>query len=330
MSSLSITTQAKEPRRLCILYHYFEADPNYRINFQHFLTFGIPSDADVFCILAGPCTIELPALERVSYLHTENKNWDYGGYAMALQQHVDSTAYDYFVFINSSVRGPFLPPGSHENWLDRFFQYADADVGIIGSTIAILGKDSIDAQYFQARYPNALPPYAHVQSTAYMLSAKAMQILQAHGFYERSQVMHKADVICHYEIRMSQLLIENGLNLKCLLPEYNRIDYRLPYSDPNPTSYLGDPSTPDGYFGRTIHPYEGLFIKTQRALYPNYYLELLTQSMLANEPARISYLEKTTMNALLRSKHQFDGTQSMAQLVKKIRRAIKRYWKTLI
>lgn len=282
-------------KRLCILYHYYEANSAYRTNLQHFLTFGTHVDADIYCMIAGNCSIELPSLDRLRYIYTENKNWDYGGYAIALNEYIDISAYDYFAFINSSVRGPFIPPNFTSSWVDQFLKYFSADVGIVGCAINILPGASIDAHYFAKHYREHYPPYAHVQSTAYLLSAPAISVLVNNNFYGISCSMSKADIVCHYEIRMSQLLIKNGLNLKCLLPEYNLIDYRRIYSDPNPTSYQGDPSTPDGYFGRSIHPYEGVFIKTQRELYPDYYLDLLTQSMLVEKSSRRIYQQQPNM-----------------------------------
>ena len=56
--------------------------------------------------------------------------------------------------------------------------------------------------------------------------------------------------------------------MRSLLPEYREIDYRRPTSDINPTSGEGDPSFQGGYFGRTLHPFETIFVKTNRQIAP--------------------------------------------------------------
>lgn len=52
---------------------------------------------------------ELPANAR--YLHHANTCYDWGtfGWIMETEQ-IDISKYKHFVFLNSSVRGPFLPP----------------------------------------------------------------------------------------------------------------------------------------------------------------------------------------------------------------------------
>jgi hypothetical protein len=138
----------------------------------------------------------------------------------------------------------------------------------------------------------------------------------------------KNQVICRYELLLSQLLVHNGLNIKCLLPEYNQIDYRDPHVDINPTSHQGDPSVPDGYFGRTIHPYEGMFIKTQRKLYPGYYLDQLAHSMLTQQNPINNFLHLPSEEEILRNKYLWDSQQQWSAILRKLRKSVKRYWRT--
>ena len=49
-------------------------------------------------------------------------------------------AFDYFIFLNSSVRGPFYPSYMPSNWqwTDAFVQLFRGDVGIVASSITCL------------------------------------------------------------------------------------------------------------------------------------------------------------------------------------------------
>ena len=314
--------------KMCVLYHFYEANSNYKKNFQHFLTFALNPAVDYFCIIAGEHSVDLPSLPNLTYIHTENKNWDYGGYATALKDHVPTDAYEYFAFINSSVRGPFTSPLSDTSWLDSFISHFTEDVGGVGCAINILPTQSIDSLAFQKEYPQFRAPYSHLQTTAYMLSKKALSVLFDNQFFDTRDSLAKNQVICRYELLLSQLLIHSGLNIKCLLPEYNQIDYREPHQDINPTSYQGDPSVLDGYFGRTVHPYEGMFIKTQRNLYPEHYLDLLTSSMLAQQKPIENFLHLPSEEEILRSKYLWDSQEQWKAIFKKLRKSVKRYWQT--
>ena len=55
---------------------------------------------------------ELPELpSNARYVYHENKCYDWGTIGWAVQNRkVDTSLYRYIIFMNSSVRGPFLPP----------------------------------------------------------------------------------------------------------------------------------------------------------------------------------------------------------------------------
>lgn len=56
--------------------------------------------------------VELPELPpNARYLHHPNQCYDWGTFGWVLKtEDIDTTAYKHFIFLNSSVRGPFLPP----------------------------------------------------------------------------------------------------------------------------------------------------------------------------------------------------------------------------
>lgn len=261
-----------------LIYHYFEKDVSYRDNLLHFLAFGLAPACDYVFIMSGPHSIDLPTLANARYVFTEAKRSDFGGYAHVINEGLDLAPYEYVFFINSSVRGPFVPPFSKQAWYSYFLYQLQDGVGIVGSSICILKEYFRHSIAYQGRF-GGHPPYSHVQTMAYAMPRIVLQKLIADGFYKEDRDSTKSLAIENYEIHLSQLILQQGKNLRCLLPEFNGIDYRKPHSNPNPTSTIGDPNEALGYFGRSVHPYEVLFVKTNRHLYTEDYLARLSYSM---------------------------------------------------
>ncbi|MEK0428395.1 MAG: hypothetical protein RL001_922 [Pseudomonadota bacterium] len=223
--------------------------------------------------------MELPQAENIAYVFTENKNNDFGGYCAVINDAGWREDYDYYVFVNSSVRGPFLLSSDrHERWVDRFTAPLSEDVGLVGSTINILSPRSSISKLYSSLFGDA-PSYSHVQTTVYGMTPAVLRHLVSIGFYAENECLPKDNVICRYELKLSQEILRAGRNLKCQLPEYNTVDYRAKHTDINPTSWYGDPALKNAYFGRTIHPYEAIFIKTNRGLFKETYLDRLAASM---------------------------------------------------
>jgi len=288
-------------KKVLIAYHFYQLDESYVENFHHFLLFGYDPRYQYYILISGECTVQLPRLENIRYIFVENKNNDFGGYCHLIKQVLVIDDYEYFIFVNSSIRGPFISPFIKDSWIDLFINRLTAGVGLVGPTICILSPGNEYSRMYQAEYGGS-PPYSHVQSTAYAMRQGTLKNLINIGFYDQNKVLSKSEVILKYEIQLSQLVKESGLNISSFLPEYSEINYLQAHDDINPTSSDGDPSMQSSYFGRTLHPYEAVFIKTNRGLHPNAYLLRLAYSQLKstsksemfllNDPALESYIQK--------------------------------------
>lgn len=269
-----------------MLYHLYAAERLYLDNFRHFLAFGYDAEVDYYVIIAGERPPALPAAANITYVDTANHNHDYGGYSVALNGPVVHQRYDYFLFVNSSVRGPYLPHYIERPWHEILLSCLDDDVALAGATINILPPSSPYTAEFRSRHGGE-PPFSHVQSMVFAMGRRRLEELLAHGvFSPQPRRLEKTHIITDYEILMSQLTLRAGFNIRCLLPEYNALDYRRPHRDINPTSVNGDPCFPGAYFGRTLHPFEALFVKTNRNIYPPQYLDALGRSMLSGRQRR--------------------------------------------
>ena len=293
-----------------VIYHYFEKDASYRDNFLHFLVFGIETETDYLLVISGEYSLDLPSLPNVRYLFTPPKKSDFGGYAHVINAGLDLGSYEHIFFINSSVRGPFLPAYSGRSWAHLFLEQMQEDVGMVGTSICTIKADFRHSLNYQARF-GGTPPYSHVQTMAYALRRPVLEKLIEQGFYGEERDATKTLAIENYEIHLSQSVLQLGWNLRSLLPELNAIDYRLPHTNPNPSSTIGDPNEVLGYFGRSVHPYEVVFVKTNRHLYTEAYLARLTYSMWQIRKATISpalvassaiadYLKRMTIEACSR------------------------------
>lgn len=283
-----------------VVYHFFE-NSNYVENFQHFMLFGYSKEHDYCILIAGEATIPLPRASNIYYIKVENINNDYGGYCQLFSDHLaDIDQYNYYLFINSSVRGPFLLPESKETWIEKYLQKLDGNVGLVGGSICILSPDNGHSINYRKRWGG--DSATHVQTMSYAMHKDTLRYLIESGFYNKRPKLAKQVVIEDYEIRLSQLVLQKGLDLKCLLPEYNKLSYLAPHQDINLRSAWGDPCPINAYFGRTLSPFEAIFVKTNRGIYPEIYLKQLAysaykgiehrQDLLVHDPALSGYIKK--------------------------------------
>ena len=265
-----------------VIYHYYEKDQSYIDNFLHFVQFSYRPELTFLIVIAGSCSIELPKACNIIYFYAENRNFDYGGYAQAIKDLKFEKKYASFIFVNSSVRGPFLSPHLQKSWANTLLDLYSDGVGIVGAAISLTPSHHVISKIYHEKYgfvernKNIL---AHVQSTCYVLSQQVLQFLIDDGFYDAHESLSKDETVRDYEMRLSQILLDHSLNLKCLLPEYNNHDYRFLTHEINLSARDGDSGFQHSYFGRTVHPYEAMFIKTSRNTSSDAYLNQLAYSM---------------------------------------------------
>lgn len=273
-----------------VVYHYFERDLTYKNNLIYFLSVAILESVDYFILISGDCTVALPARPNVTYIKTENWNNDFGGYIKFFQvAPVDN--YDFFVFINSSVRGPFLPSYSKMPWVNAFTERLCGDVHLVGASINILPESATHTRRFSAVY-GYTPPFVHAQTTAYALSANAARYLIDIGFYNVERALTKKEVIVQYELRLSQEIIRHGWNIGCFLPGYEGLDYRnLSMTYPNISSRNGDVLFERAFYGRTLAPTEAMFVKVNRNMISEADLSSVTFTSLLSNARQIQDFE---------------------------------------
>lgn len=285
----------EQKTNVAVVYSYYEKNSTYKDNLVYFLKHAIkwkdPHELiypSYFIVVNGdisPSTRDL--LDRlqiqggededavkVRVKYRANRGFDFGAYSSVLfdDKLICHADFQYFAFINTSVRGPFLTAYYKGHWLQPFIDLFTDDIHLVGSTINVLPfhANSTEANKF-FNVTGFRPPFTHVQSQMFVVDQRCLQFLIAHNIFvpeEKGEVYHQlSDVIVFKEIMMSQLVLRiANWNISCTLRDYQGRDYRKVTQDFNPSSRSGDPCYAGACFFRTIHPFDVIFIKTNRNL----------------------------------------------------------------
>lgn len=151
-------------------------------------------------------------------------------------------AYSYFIFLNSSVRGPFypsyMPRGWH--WPDAYLDRFSADVRMVASSIACLPRmdagghgpkvsptaPSLSAQHHVASQASMATRLSggtaclQVESWAFAVDLQALALLVKKGVFwlRRCKLCDRQEgVVVHSEYAMSNIILEAGFTLATLL-----------------------------------------------------------------------------------------------------------------
>lgn len=204
---------------------------------------------------------DLPPNAR--YILHDNVCLDFGTIEWMLTQgKVEITKYKYFVILNSSVRGPYVPRfarllrshvGAHQawHWTDAFTRTLTNVNKLVGSTISC-------EQGFTSKGTRTAKGY-HVQSQVYATDIDGLQFLlsgqdvfKCYGTY--------TDFVARSEIGMSKLIQEAGFTSQSLMTAYIGYDWQLQQNwncnnraNPNEA----------GFMGVLMKPFEVMFVKVK-------------------------------------------------------------------
>ena len=105
--------------KVAIVYHYYEFNEIYRDNYIFFMNCALDSMADFYVMISGDCSVPEIIKDNIKYVYVDNKNHDFGG-VCEFVSYYGNLKYDYYLFVNSSMRGPFLPSYYSKNWYHVF------------------------------------------------------------------------------------------------------------------------------------------------------------------------------------------------------------------
>ena len=230
----------------------------YNKRVQHFLDNAVFQANDVeFVVVANDPGAGIAVPDYVTLLKRDNVGFDFGAWSHAIFDNERYSKYDNFIFVNSSVMGPYMPTGSTKRWTDLYIDGLTEDIKLVGSTINTIYSPRTKS---------------HVQSYIFSMNQETLRFLMSHGIFsivDHTQTM--GETIVGREIMMSRLVIANGWNIGCLMNLYKGVDFR--FTNRTPESYgiqfAGDMMRPEHFRSGFFSGYsEVVFVKGNRLNIP--------------------------------------------------------------
>jgi len=184
-------------------------------------------------------------------MYRDNIGFDFGGWSDAILMNNLHNEYDYFLFVNSSVIGPFVPNDYIGNWTDIYLNGLKDNVKLFGSTINAIGEPE---------------KWAHVQSYIFCMDKITLHyLIDCEIFSITNYAANFHEAIWDKEVWMSRIIIGNGWNIGSLLPCYDMVDFT--FKDKTPEEYnitfFRDVMDPE-YNDILWNKYQLVFIKGNR------------------------------------------------------------------
>jgi hypothetical protein len=244
-----ILNKITSPTRVLVVYVYAETHTLSEENLRLFIRLAVRNthDADYYFILQQLHneTVDettLPILpSNAHYIQHENKCYDMGtvGWFLSLDI-INKNKYRYFIFLNSSVRGPFIV-SYYDNlsWYTIFTRRLIDHIKLVGCTI---------------NCENA----PHVQSYLWALDLQGLNLLLNNGtafacYGSKNEAINKA------EIGASQIILKSGFGIDSLMKKHQGIDFREEKN--NKCNNVKIPTSNRNVDGITLDPFEVVFVK---------------------------------------------------------------------
>lgn len=232
-----------------VLYAFHE----YNERVRSFLNDCIFEDEGIdFMVIANNKNIVLDVPGYVRTLHRENIGFDFGAWSDAIFTYHLYEEYNHFIFVNSSVIGPFVPSYYEGRWTDVYLNGLKNNVKLFGSTINTCGKPLT---------------VSHVQSYIFAMDKTTLDFLINCDIFSLKYETNFQDCIFQKEVLMSRKVIENNWNIGSLQPCYKDVDFTFRSKSPedcNIESLFLDDIMYQEFRNSIWNEYELVFIKGNR------------------------------------------------------------------
>ena len=267
--------------RTLVLYVFHE----YNNRVEYFINNAIFKDEDIdFRIICNDPNLQFNVPPYVKVLFRENIGYDFGAWSYGLLHDETYKSYDNFIFVNSSVSGPYNTKGGR--WTDIYINGLTDDIRLYGSTINTLYQSytrflyeldncisptvscfiyPLFNEYAMKRENNVLY-FSHIQSYIYAMTRETLEYLISREIFSLKNIaLTFNEAIINKEILMSREILNNNWNIGCLMSQYKGIDFRVIYKNP-PECVANCPEDVmfSSYIGKYINPEELVFIKGNR------------------------------------------------------------------
>ena len=268
-------------------YSYFEKDKVQLANFQFFISVGMgvsskykaPANTEYVVVINGPQCTPCKSLSHIlkddstaakvnpatvsaawsgrgitMFQRIENEGMDFAAHNVTIE-YLRATnqykRYKYFIFLNSSVRGPFYPSYMPEGWqwTMAYTQRFSQDVRLVSSSIVCL--PSVDAGGYGPK----------AESWAFAIDQEGLDLVTEAGVFALHTCKLCNDgVVVMGEYGLSNVLLGKGHNIATLMSKYspdtNWREERHWHCNSNV-----HPSRHGTYDSISMHPFETVFLK---------------------------------------------------------------------
>ncbi|KUJ18929.1 uncharacterized protein LY89DRAFT_582689, partial [Mollisia scopiformis] len=270
-----------EAHQTLITYVYSESYESMQ-NLMFFLEHGLHAKADFVFIFNGETnhTQLIPNKPNIKIVQRDNSCYDLGAHGEVLTKDDLWLKYKKFIMMNASVRGPFIPHWAEACWSDRLLSKITTDVKLVGISINCW-------------------PTPHVQSMVWATDRMGMSLLlqppkssPRHDGWMEVLFAHPAQFPRPDDYKTADpSWVEVGLN-KCFANRQQAVEAEVAatgimfgaakkvdvmlmkfQTDPDYNAHCSrmgawDPQGNGAYDGINIHPFETMFIKTNRGIDP--------------------------------------------------------------
>ncbi|KAH8900804.1 hypothetical protein GQ53DRAFT_130926 [Thozetella sp. PMI_491] len=232
------------------------------MNLEFFLAKALHAKADFVFIFNGPTNDStlIPNLPNVEVIQRENTCYDLGSFGDVLRQGDRWKNYKHFVTMNASVRGPFFPNFMKPCWTDMLAGRINDGIKLVGTTINCWPRPHLQSQMLATDDVGMSilldPSLATSLQQEDKWGGKDDPVGLTACFQNRNQAVHS-------EIGITGLITSQGYGVDVTLSAFD-------VGSENLTTYCtgekseADPLVQGSYFGGSIHPYEVVFMKTNR------------------------------------------------------------------
>ena len=263
----------------------------YNDRVEFFVKHGIfKSDNVDFVIICNDLEFKINTLpDYVTYINRPNIGFDFGAWSDALLNYYYADKdYDTYIFVNSSVYGPFIRKDEKDKkddtrWTDIFCNGLTDDIKLFGVTIytncvtnhlffslmnhvGINEDEDEEEEEFEFKPKDTLPR-AFLESFVFSMTKQTLNSLIIDGIFSTVYSENFGDAI-GTEFRMSRYIIAKGWNIAGTCSYYKGIDWR--FTDKTtadyPITFIKNIMTQEYYEKGLINPYDIIFIKGNRGI----------------------------------------------------------------
>jgi len=183
----------------------------YNNRVKNFINNSIFKDDNIdFIIICNNKEIDFSAPDYVKIIKRDNIGYDFGAWSHGLLDENLYVNYDKFIFVNSSVSGPYLKDNSIK-WTDIYLNGLQNNVKLFGSTI-------------NSYYYGILNP--HVQTYIFSMDKEILKYLIDINIFSITEYSTSFyDTIRDKEVGMSKEILKKGWNIGSLLKQYKDVDF---------------------------------------------------------------------------------------------------------